>query len=526
MQSGYESNREAAAEQAGYLFDLQSDVLAQAFDAFMSENLGWMDRDLSRGATSGHKKSDVSRLPSNSVQTFEPWAAAIYLSLHLIPVDLAGRLLHQLRRWRIGTLAAEQEGTLPPATDPKQGDCAQTMERLLSLYLDMHDVKFDGGTPLADRPELQRLFESAELMAKVLPRFGQNIDNRVPLRSLREMLRFGGFSVLAPVFKDHPIKQTSYDLVVKREAPALSPHGSKIADAHACREALHKDLCRRTLGADDQSALAKYLDRTLLISQFRIHSNHVNFVNHTRLHRLLMSVLGRLVDFSGLFERDLYFALLAGMHRAGTKPSAVFSEAKLKKFQDGRVLEALKDTTWGDALKPHLDPILERFGLPSPSATKQKGPGGVAAGQGSRQIRNRLSHFNALRDPEALNLTDLVNQTRTLMSYDRKLKNAVSKAIIGLLEQDNLALRWTMGSDHALRDPVIRPGVIRHLKNAALTETLHGKHYCQMVAALFRGTIEMPEGGLSTCKKADDILALLQKALPMTKEHATARNAG
>ena len=54
-------------------------------------------------------------------------------------------------------------------------------------------------------------------------------------------------------------------------------------------------------------------------------------------------------------------------------------------------------------------------------------------------VRNKLMHFNMLRGKtRRLDMIGIVNDVRRLMSYDRKLKNAVSRSIIELMARENL----------------------------------------------------------------------------------------
>ncbi len=78
------------------------------------------------------------------------------------------------------------------------------------------------------------------------------------------------------------------------------------------------------------------------------------------------------------------------------------------------------------------------------------------------QIRNDLAHFNVLdyqpnlkrpgqqTDRKNFNITYLVNAVRALMSYDRKLKNAVPKAIADIVQKQGMALGWGFNRDRLL----------------------------------------------------------------------------
>ncbi|RMF34517.1 MAG: hypothetical protein D6754_14935 [Alphaproteobacteria bacterium] len=117
-------------------------------------------------------------------------------------------------------------------------------------------------------------------------------------------------------------------------------------------------------------------------------------------------------------------------------------------------------------------------------------------------IRNRLAHLNMLWDaakgagePDpakarelALNLTREVTRTRRLMGYDRKLRNAVTKAVIGTLEREKIALSWHC-TCHLPAAAHVAAEQAKHLKCAEIVEDLHDPAFLRMVAAVFDGEI-------------------------------------
>ena len=99
--------------------------------------------------------------------------------------------------------------------------------------------------------------------------------------------------------------------------------------------------------------------------------------------------------------------------------------------------------------------------------------------------RNNLMHFNCLHSRcSAIDLTELVNQTRSLMSYDRKLKNAVSKSVIDILDRNGMRLSWRFDGQ-LLNTPTITSNEISHLGNQKVSEQLNGDRYVSMVRQLF-----------------------------------------
>ena len=117
-----------------------------------------------------------------------------------------------------------------------------------------------------------------------------------------------------------------------------------------------------------------------------------------------------------------------------------------------------------------------------------------------RMIRNRMQHlalwFGDKKADDTIaptiyeDINHIVNDLRRLMQYDRKLKNAVSKSVIGILEREKLGLNWRM-EGHKLSAPVISSYQARHIKTDDLDENLNTRNFTLMVARLFGGKVDM-----------------------------------
>lgn len=122
------------------------------------------------------------------------------------------------------------------------------------------------------------------------------------------------------------------------------------------------------------------------------------------------------------------------------------------------------------------------------------GTGFLDSRTGAVSVRNRHAHLNMLweaasTDPKRhrrLNLTKEVVRTRCLMAYDRKLKNAVTKSIIGVMERENIAIAWTT-KRHLTCGAKLGAQQAKHLKHELFTENLHDPIFLAMVGDLFRG---------------------------------------
>ena len=467
VQRGYDPNPEGARKQSKYIDDIRCDTVAQAFEHYLeAAGFPWLLKEVAPPSEEPRFALDAPAPPGAETPPVEDWQAVLYFLAHLSPVEDIGKLRHQLRK------LAVLEGPSPQVA---------AVGRALDLYIDMHDAKFDGGRQVAGARALKELFEPPEVFERVCPEGPEGEAERyVPWRGLREILRFGGLSPLMPVFERCPVRAAEVEAVEKAETDGEGGGESPIAAAQKRREALHEKWAKKKkqFSKRDREAYRKALDD---VSRHRRLAAHVRLRNHARLHRLLMQVLGRLVDYAGLWERDLYFTTLALIARKRTTPRAAFGEKGVGLLRNGRIVEALRrlqnQAEGSDILRDLKRFFGERF---------------LDGKDGQANIRNGLMHFNMLRSGRAVNLTDAVNDTRRLVAYDRKLKNAVSKSIIELMARENLDLTWEM-TDHRLGGATVATRSATHLGDKRITgekritEDLHGEQFVAMAASLFGG---------------------------------------
>jgi hypothetical protein len=484
VQRGYESDREQAREQADHIDQLLCDVVTLAFSEYLSEQrLDWIVSLKADQPLTGEPAFSLDGLQTGEapVEDGVDWQIALYLLLHLLPVEAVAKLLHQLFKWDI---TAGREGRLP-------ADESQRLHRLfvaMTLYLDMHDAKYEGGNPLADYADVQELFETAQGFGRVFPKdVSPEADRRLPKRGLREILRFGHLPLVKAIAGERRIEDAMIDRVFTYET---SPDGraTRIAALQLRREELHERWVRQK--HLEERDLREYCETVAKVSEHRQESNFTNLVDHVRAHHTILAVLGRLVDYVGLFERDLYFSTLALISLHGERPETVFGERGLRLLRNGQVIFALR-TLRDDSAKV--------------SAIKEQLAGHFtevwAEQNAAKDIRNDLAHLNMLQGARPFpNLTYWTNQIRQLMGYDRKLKNAVSKSVIDMIEREGIELRWVMraeGSSHDLADATLGARKAKHLGGKHLTlvggaklpleENLHGLAFAEMIATSFEG---------------------------------------
>ena len=471
VQRHYASDGEQAQKQAAYIDDLKCDVVARAFLTYLKSKWPWLLQDLAVQPPPSRMDAlpayaDGSNLPDST----EIWQPRLYFLLHMVPVGVVSQLLHQLRKWQVLSSQAEAS-KMPEADQALYAHCLQVMV----LYLDMHDAKFDGGSPIhlddTRRQSLQACFERDEDFAICFPANAdprQPNDAHIPLRGLREMLRFGGAKVLAPVFKQQAITAT--------ECASWQYLQTEIESAQKTREDLHAQWVDNRNGFKGQIDYEKALD---ICTRHRHLAHRVRLVDHLQLHSLLMAVLARLTDYAGLWERDLYFVSLALCYHEGLNPGEILgaSGGHGNYFDGGQIVEALRQESSPN--KVIQTKVAMLFGT------------ACAKGDPTVNIRNDLSHFNMLRhpkgqpDPAPIDLTHWINQTRRLMAHDRKLKNAVSQSVMELLAREGLVLTWQANREHQLVLNNVATKKIAHLGAKQGTEPHHSAAYCAMVRQIF-----------------------------------------
>ena len=520
VQKGYDPDPEAARKKSAYLDNLNCDVMLQAFGDFLNEKkFNWLLK--LQDGQEGMPRYDLPELPTAETDDIRQWQHVLYVILHLVPVGEVSRLLHQVQKWNILTPqsangnrsgqpdSARSDEAFDPLTD------ADRLFEVLTLYLDMHDAKFEGGESLEIGNELPRLFESEPDCKKIFPEQDGALDDaHLPLRGLREMQRFGALKCLEPIFKAHRItgKEVSGYLELNKGEEGKS----EIVRAQQARETLHADWAGSKPKDLAEDKRRRYWNALTTVTQHRHLANRVRLIDHVQLYYLLMQILGRMVDFAGLWERDLYFTALGLMIEKNEQPSSIFKQEGIEFLKEGRIVEALReiiDEDTGREIKREIERLFDVD---------------FTSGGGNIRIRNDFMHFNMLRsgrNPDAgtaavpLNLTTLVNDCRSLMGYDRKLKNAVSKSVKDLCAREKLDLCWETDPRHCLTQATVNTKQARHLKTKCIRENLCGIHYIKMVANLFAGR-ELPNEDV-TSKGFDEVEQEKQKNRPKKREKNT-----
>jgi hypothetical protein len=491
--------------------------------------------------------------------TIKPWHGQFYAWLYLVPIDEVALLRHQLRK----TAALETKGK-----QEHQGPYRE-MDRLMGLYIDVSSAGFSGREHEAGLNIGETFYERPGQFKEVYSDDHESHNLSVPgtRRGLRDILRMGHTGVLNRIYEKHKVtaeevgrfesmanKTDDFDKIFRRKN-ALAKQTVELAKAKI------PNLPELKRDCEEYRALAV----RAAIYNFQI--GGARLTEHARLHQLMMRVLGRLADFTLMWERDRQYAFLALLARKlgvehgklmigrtdGTIGINLSNDLRdrlrdaidmieyekrnrpheVKQKQDSRAEEALAShhdivktghlPIWdekkgyvlrGDILeKALLQPdewelynrFFVRLAAPNPldldanerrkannQTTRNLNKKNHSYRLGKRQIRNDLAHYNVLNGTDRVNLTYVTNAVRSLLAYDRKLKNAVSASIAKIVAEDGLIIEWVMEEDR-LQKPVVVPSLEVHLKYVRRSDEFDPRfalpqasvRYTSMVKALF-----------------------------------------
>lgn len=473
-QNAYEPNPEKAREQSAWIEQFKCDLMGIAFAHFVDEKgFDWLAKITPKDEiTARHAQGQFHALAGSQTNSpVDAWQANLYFFLHLVPVDDVSMLAHQLRK----TAVLDDKAGSPSSTGSP--DLVKALQDIVTLYLTMHDAKFEGTIASMPLDGFAAFFENPDDFHNV---YNDEHEQAAPMmsmrRGLREVMRFGHLERLRRLFEGEPVAHQDVETVLGQErAPSDKP--STIAVWQAEREALHRDLTEKK-GSDTPDVLARYKKLVGIISTHRLAAADVRLQTHARLHQLMMRVMGRLIDYVGLWERDRLFVFLALLEQQRQRGETGQQTPK-PDFPTDRDLtsEHSKPGTWKawPAFLTRNNRALfdEHFG-----------------GKDGRAIRNDFAHHSVLSARHGhVDLTEQMNRIRRLVAHDRKLKNAVAKSIKELLAREGLEATWTMdGHDLKLAGMTARPIVHlggKKVDGEAISELAHGDRFVRLTKALF-----------------------------------------
>lgn len=390
-------------------------------------------------------------------------------------------------------------------------DELRALDRIMGLYTRVQSAGFSG----TEQPIGRELYIGKNSFDDLFQQEAPDADRMLPgtRAGLRQLARFGTLNVLRVIFEKHRVTLEEVGKLRKLIEDKDLALFHKKQELHAQIVAEHRKEVPDGARMKEDVQLYRALTAEVCTYNFAISAARLSeFAN---LHHLLINILGRLADFAAIWERDRDCVLLALTYEANPDMTFVRVSAQSVGLKGPDMQKPVEIYGRGDGFalmhrKPELLALamprdgMERpekawvqryFGLP-PTAPRfreehkkdvafrerrnpelrREGKVELEPNIGHRfqvwQIRNDLAHFNVLDrtpdlnepgqyiDRKGINLTYLINAVRGLLSYDRKMKNAVPKAIADILQRQGMAIRWSFSRDRlgaAQLYPVFQP---------------------------------------------------------------------
>jgi hypothetical protein len=518
---GYRTNPDQQSERSAWIEAFKLELFALLFDRYLQQDtLSWLWE-----IRTSLDLDDLSEAPN--MVTFDGpewpgeiklWHSQFYAWLYLVPIDDVALLRHQFRKTNI----LEKKG------DGKVSQALIEIDRLMGLYLAVCSAGFSGREHVNELKAGELFYEDTSQFETVYSEAMETHHISLPgtRRGLRQILRMEHDGALKSIFEKHKVTAAEVEAFATLRAEEMS----KVFDDK--NKVAHEIVQLAKQKAPDLKVLEakceQYRELATRTALYNFKISGARLTEHARIHRLMMRVVSRLMDFTLMWERDREYVFLGLLYRKlegdGPKikirrdasnvriglllPDAlkqklkaefakVPKENRWRSLRNADLIEGeIGDgflTIWdseegcvlrGDLMEPFLLEKNEQvrfrqyFGKLGTENSRDKQALAQRRAEGKEgrdprrqahsyldgkwRIRNDFAHFNVIGKTRGVNLTYLTNAVRSLLSYDRKLKNVVSKAVAEILVDEGLIIEWQLEEDR-LKRPTIIPKLETHL---------------------------------------------------------------
>lgn len=386
-------------------------LFVKAFDDFLSKNdLSFINQPKKReGATSEVTLHIDHKLNSREDQSH---LIAFFIFCKLLDANHLSLLRNELIKYR-ATLGQEgHKFILSPHLEVIEL-CLLTVDRMDSSVR----IGYDDISPFIEgRLESTRSDGSADSL-KEYYKEGKS-ETLIPYGNIHLCMKYGTIRLLSSVTANFKITWRDYS----RWRELKSSIGKEMAQ----RAELHRSWVNSGLLDSERIEYQALCNR---IDEYNWLDNKIHFVHLKKLNSLLIELLGRMVGFTSLLERDF------------------------KLFHWGRSTIINGNQSAYNEKKPRFKDI-----------TKESYDKQFVFVEGINVLRNHIAHFNYITtNAGEYSLLELINNLRSMMEYDRKLKNAVVKSMVDIFEKHGMVLKMKFNADHLLEIDSIHSKQITHI---------------------------------------------------------------
>jgi len=327
------------------------------------------------------------------------------------------------------------------------------------------------GDKVKDRKELKK-FDTKKIYFD-----GENI---IKHRAFYNIKKYGMLNLLEKI-----ADKAKYKISIE-ELRNYSNKKNEIEKNHTTQENLHRKYARpRKDEKFTDEDYKKYEKAIRNIQQYTHLKNKVEFNELNLLQGLLLRILHRLVGYTSIWERDLRFRLKGEFpENQYIEEIFNFENKKNVKYKGGQIVE--KYIKFYKELYQNDETKINKYSSANIKVLKQE--------KKDLYIRNYIAHFNYIPHAE-ISILEVLENLRKLLSYDRKLKNAVMKSVVDILKEYGFVAKFKIGADKKIEIQSLKSEEIVHLKKLKLKDNdkkkepiktyRNSKELCKLVKVMF-----------------------------------------
>jgi len=461
-------NRELAQNKADYAQRFIREVFAEAFNSFMQERYGDVYDEIMNPQKNTEQAKKWIEIDDavNLCTTFdkneiEKYLLVLYPVMRLLDEKELSELQQQMLRLRASM--SEWQGETDFSEDIK---IAEKIEELAELVkLTEPDTKYAEETW---KSRAQKEFE--QFVEGSMSDYGtfylhSNKSNPVIRRNMTRLLRSGAIEVYKRVLSSRKqATKSDYDIYCGRQWVMEDSDGRYITFVEYAQRVLQQLHSKYAVSPSRFSeADHKSYDNILQwLEEYNQAKRNLDFGTLYETCGINMEILSRWVGFVQDWERDMYFLLLAWVKQG--KLYQIKEEDVEGIFAKGNVIRKLFDT-----LKDrNMDAFKSVYCLCDDTEMNFV------------KVRNDIAHLDLLRssnwtvgeNQSGSVMEWYINRLRSLLSYDQKRMNAVTKTMQEIFRKHNIEVKFTMERGGKLKFKEVKPECIEHLKKSRFREEM------------------------------------------------------
>ena len=325
------------------------------------------------------------------------------------------------------------------------------------------------GNKIKDRKELKK-FDTNKIYFD-----GENI---IKHRAFYNIKKYGMLNLLEKI-----ADKAKYKISLK-ELKEYSNKKNEIEKNYTMQQNLHRKYARpkkdEKFNDEDYKEYEKAIGN---IQKYTHLKNKVEFNELNLLQGLLLKILHRLVGYTSIWERDLRFRLKGEFpENQYIEEIFNFDNSKNVKYKSGQIVEK-----YINFYKELYKDNVEKRSIYSDKKVKK-----LKQEKKDLYIRNYIAHFNYIPHAE-ISLLEVLENLRKLLSYDRKLKNAVMKSVVDILKEYGFVAKFKIGADKKIGIQTLESEKIVHLKNLKKKKLMtdrNSEELCKLVKVMFEYKME------------------------------------